>query len=540
MIPRIKTGTSFKGAGLYYLHDKRLAGENERLTKERVAWTHAVNTLEEEPGAVLAEMRQTAFNQPVLKQLAGKRLDGRPTEKTVMTVSLAWSPEEKPSRDDMIAAGLSFLQHMGWQEHQALFVAHRDTQHPHVHLVVNRVHPETGMTLDDAWSKTRAQRWALAYEREHGRVFCRAREARYGRGQAIETENMNYREWRQWQELARESALDPEYRHALESGEWQVLKQVQKQDRIGFWKETGQMRKDLRATVRKEVRDEFAPEWQAYAQTKEQRMEEAALYDKEARRAIRTYREDAVAVGQIRERQDAYHTRLREGLFEMRADIASRQKTRVEELAEPALQKLKGERAIEFKELLARQKSERDALKEDQQSGTRRHDVLARYGVDQGRQPELSRERERDFIKHARSATRRGSVDRGRRRPLTLNRSSHPDRQERQTGSIAGGHDQRSRPPRRDAGDLVVGAGLALFDKLATSLESVFEPSTTANHEDEEMSNEKAMTQQPNPPRAPQEKAVQTNEQEQEVRRRADLDFYLKQRDRERHHDRGR
>ncbi len=38
MIPRIADrGHSFKGAGLYYLHDKKAK------TKERVAWTHTHN-----------------------------------------------------------------------------------------------------------------------------------------------------------------------------------------------------------------------------------------------------------------------------------------------------------------------------------------------------------------------------------------------------------------------------------------------------------------------------------------------------------------
>lgn len=34
-----KTGTSFKGASLYYLHDKRMEGEQQRMTSERVDWT---------------------------------------------------------------------------------------------------------------------------------------------------------------------------------------------------------------------------------------------------------------------------------------------------------------------------------------------------------------------------------------------------------------------------------------------------------------------------------------------------------------------
>ena len=41
MVPAITAcGRSFRGAALYYLHDKRQEGEAERLTSERVAWAH--------------------------------------------------------------------------------------------------------------------------------------------------------------------------------------------------------------------------------------------------------------------------------------------------------------------------------------------------------------------------------------------------------------------------------------------------------------------------------------------------------------------
>src|ERR1043165_6486956 len=129
MIPRIQTGTSFKGAELYYLHDKRAEGEAVRDTKERVAWTYAINTLENEPEAVLAEMRHTAFDQFLLKLESGNRIDGRPCERPVMTVALSWAPDETLTREEMIAAGRSFLQHMKWQDLQVLFVGHNDTKH---------------------------------------------------------------------------------------------------------------------------------------------------------------------------------------------------------------------------------------------------------------------------------------------------------------------------------------------------------------------------------------------------------------------------
>ena len=460
MIPRIKTGTSFKGAALYYLHDKRAEGEQVRESKDRVAWTYAINTLEDEPEAVLAEMRVTAFNQFLLKMELGNRIDGRPVERPVMTVALAWPHEETPTREEMIETGHSFLQHMKWEGHQVLFVAHNDTKHLHVHLIINRVHPETGMTQDAAWTKHRSQQWALKYEREHGHVYCEARERKYGRDGERAPDGMTQREWKLWQEIGKENAFDPEHRRVLEAGEWDALKEGQKQERLGFWRETGQLRNDLRTAVRDAVKWEFAKEWQDYAKVKEERDKAALLYDREARRALRELRkqrgprpaprntpskEIAVVRGpdgrtyikrrtvelqgieQIKERKRAYHARQREELWEIRKDIYARQKARFEELAAPALAMLGKDRAETYEGLLSAQRGEKTELRRDQQHGDRRQDVLAGY-TQEGPQPTLLTKEQREaYIAHALRAAARGqqfdqagrevaNADRGRSR----------------------------------------------------------------------------------------------------------------------------
>jgi len=470
MIPRIQTGSSFEGAGLYYLHDKKQEGEQERLTTDRVAWTYAINTLEEEPEAVLAEMAQTARDQSLLKHLAGKRPDGRPTERTVMTVALAWSPEQNPpDRQHMIETGHSYLQHMGWEGHQVLFVGHNDTKHPHFHMIINRVHPETGMTLDDAWSKTRAQRWALGYEREHGRIFCLAREAKYGRAEARDAPHMNYREWKAWQEIAKENAFDPEFRQALEAGEWDALKQGQKQDRIGFWKETGQLRNELRTALREAVKWEFAKEWQDYAKAKEERDGAAVLYDREARGAIRELRKqrgprpaprsaqskeiavvrgpdgrtyikrrtvESQGIEQIKERKRAYHARQREELWEIRKDIYARQKARFEELATPALAMLSKDRAEAYENICAAQRGEKAELRRDQQRGDRRQDVLGEYTQAAPQPTPLTKEQRDAYIAHAlRVSSRQQQFDQAGREIADADRarSREPERDPLQT-----------------------------------------------------------------------------------------------------------
>ena len=114
----------------------------------------------------------------LLKEEAGIRRGGRALERPVKHLSLNWHPSEKPDRAAMITAAKSYLAHMGWQEHQAVLVCHTDKRHPHVHVMLNAVHPDTGRKLDDGLEKRRSQQWALAHEREHGRIYCPQRLAR--------------------------------------------------------------------------------------------------------------------------------------------------------------------------------------------------------------------------------------------------------------------------------------------------------------------------------------------------------------------------
>lgn len=71
MIPRVaKMGRSFKGAGLYYLHDKKA------LTNERVLFTHTENLPTRDPDKAIKCMAWTAMNAQQLKLRAGQKLTG--------------------------------------------------------------------------------------------------------------------------------------------------------------------------------------------------------------------------------------------------------------------------------------------------------------------------------------------------------------------------------------------------------------------------------------------------------------------------------
>ena len=120
MIGKVTRGASFGGLAAY------LTGR-----AERVAWTEPRYLLGTDPKEIAREMEAAAGQS------------GR-VEKPVYHLSISFDEADRPSREQMRAAVEEVLKDVGLEEHQALLVAHGDAAHPHVHVMVNRVHPETG------------------------------------------------------------------------------------------------------------------------------------------------------------------------------------------------------------------------------------------------------------------------------------------------------------------------------------------------------------------------------------------------------------
>lgn len=60
------------------------------------------------------------------------------------------------------------LRDMGLEEHEAVVVAHKDRSHPHLHFIVNRVHPERAKLWRKWWDYPRLERSLRAQEVELG------------------------------------------------------------------------------------------------------------------------------------------------------------------------------------------------------------------------------------------------------------------------------------------------------------------------------------------------------------------------------------
>jgi len=171
MVPRIgDRGHSFKGAGLYFLHDKQAD------TKERVQWTYIHNIPTKDPDKAFKWMAYTAMNADMLKRQSGVKATGRKATKgPVYTFSLAWAPHQQPDKQTMLESAFTTLGLLDLEDHEAVFVAHNDTAHPHVHVICNLVHPETGKTKVVSYDRLTMSQWAEGVERSDGEILCEQR-----------------------------------------------------------------------------------------------------------------------------------------------------------------------------------------------------------------------------------------------------------------------------------------------------------------------------------------------------------------------------
>jgi len=171
MIPVIASGgRSFQGAFAYYMHDKNAQ------TTTRIAWTHTMNMMTSCVEKAHKVMAFTAKAQQRLKEVTGQNMSGRKLEKPVFAYSLAWHPEEEPDKQAMLEAAKQSLERLGFTEYEVAIVAHSDEPHRHIHIIVNRTHPITGMAAKLDHTKRKLSAWAHEYELKQGKVYCKMRE----------------------------------------------------------------------------------------------------------------------------------------------------------------------------------------------------------------------------------------------------------------------------------------------------------------------------------------------------------------------------
>jgi hypothetical protein len=102
---------------------------------------------------------------------------GPKTKRPVLHAVLAWHPTDLDwlTREHLAETVQSALAAMALSEHQCVWVTHTDTGRPHVHVVANLVHPETGKVARLGLIKKRMSAFCAAYEQGLGYVRCKRR-----------------------------------------------------------------------------------------------------------------------------------------------------------------------------------------------------------------------------------------------------------------------------------------------------------------------------------------------------------------------------
>lgn len=332
-----KPGQSFKGVLNYLMHDAESAA-----SQARVDWAHTFNLAHDHVPSAMDEMYTTWLNAETMKAAANVRAGGRTTQKPVKHVSLSWHPSEKPDKVQMLAATVSFLEHMGWDAHQAVVVAHNDKPHAHVHLVVNAIHPETGLKLDARFEARRGQEWAAAYEQSRGQEFCPQRGVPAGQRQASEPrpswmaiKGATESEVRQEQLRLGLEAPDPiavtptGERRQRNRTEWAGLKATQRAERDAFFAEGKDAYRGLFRDVQRQVRSEFRPMWAEYYAARRAGLDPAsdqALKQKlidEQKETFESRRTEAAVT--LRANRDAFYKELLLNQKLERRDLTDRQ-----------------------------------------------------------------------------------------------------------------------------------------------------------------------------------------------------------------------
>ena len=185
---------------------------------ERVEWTDVRNLATTDIRKAARQMAATTQYAGELKRLAGGSQAGRPLAKPVYHYTLSWGQDERPARAEMSRAVDESLRALGMKDRQALVVAHNDTRHPHVHVVVNRVSAENGRAASRGNDRLKLSRWAERWGGStggRGANWRRSPRARTGRrwnrrsGAPASTPAPSRTSWREWKRNSPRPAAPP-------------------------------------------------------------------------------------------------------------------------------------------------------------------------------------------------------------------------------------------------------------------------------------------------------------------------------------------
>ena len=211
MIGKIKKGSGFKGCVNYV------------LGKEQAVLLHADGVLTESRGDIIRSFcMQTGMN-PDLKKPVGH-------------IALSYSTVDAPKLTDgkMVQLAQEYMREMKITDTQYIIVRHQDREHPHVHIVFNRI-DNNGKTSSDRNDMYRNEQVCKKLKAKHGLYFAGGKEqvkqhrlkepdkSKYEIYTAVKNEIGKSRNWQQLQERLAEKGITARFKRKGQTDEIQGI-----------------------------------------------------------------------------------------------------------------------------------------------------------------------------------------------------------------------------------------------------------------------------------------------------------------------------
>ena len=209
MIGKIKKGSGFKGCVNY------VPG------KEQAALLHAEGVLVESKQDIIRSFCMQTEMNPGLKKPVGH-------------IALSYSVVDAPKLTDekMVQLAQEYMREMKITDTQYIIVRHQDREHPHVHIVFNRI-DNNGKTISDSNDMYRNEQVCKKLKEKHGLYFAKGKEqvkqhrlkepdkTKYEIYTAVKNEIGKLRNWQQLKEQLTEKGIGIQFKYKGQTDEIQ-------------------------------------------------------------------------------------------------------------------------------------------------------------------------------------------------------------------------------------------------------------------------------------------------------------------------------
>lgn len=209
MIGKIRKGSGFKGCVNYV------------LGKEQATLLHAEGVLAESNRDIIRSFILQAGMNPDLKKPVGH-------------IALSYSPVDAPKLTDgkMVQLAQEYMREMKITDTQYIIVRHQDREHPHVHIVFNRI-DNNGKTISDSNDMYRNEQVCKKLKEKHGLYFAKGKEqvkqhrlkepdkTKYEIYTAVKNEIGKLRNWQQLKEQLTEKGIGIQFKYKGQTDEIQ-------------------------------------------------------------------------------------------------------------------------------------------------------------------------------------------------------------------------------------------------------------------------------------------------------------------------------